>query len=61
MSEQIYNPQHFVIGYWSGSQWVISVVDLNANEPNKPFFASDLRLATAAIEAKLMEIREEEK
>jgi hypothetical protein len=61
MTEPTYSPTKILTAYWTGHQWVISISDSSTSEKPKPFIVTDLRLATAAIEAKLMEIREEEK
>jgi hypothetical protein len=58
MSEPIYHPTKFLISYWADGRWIISVVDTENGTTSKPYFAQDLRLATAAIEVRLEEIRD---
>jgi hypothetical protein len=58
MSEQTYSPTRYLVTYWAQSQWIICVVDTKFSAQSKPFLCTDLRLATAAIEARLMEIKE---
>jgi hypothetical protein len=54
-----YSPTQFVIAYWTPDGIVVSVVDTTTFEQQKPFFAKDPKSATAAIEMKLQEMKEE--